>query len=87
MFEVGKHYEFRMIEGEDEVVFWGDVEAYEHPLLKVRDIPEHEIAAPFRPRPAPGQGADTSSGTVSRQPGPIINVTSPHFISAIEKLD
>ncbi|ALN75824.1 hypothetical protein [Aureimonas sp. AU20] len=86
MFEVGKRYEFRMIEGGDEVVSWGEVEAYEHPVLKLRDSPEREIPAHLMPRRPLGQGADRGPGTVPRRPGQIINVTSPNFISAVEKI-
>lgn len=39
MFEVGRRYEFRMIEGDGEVQFWGVVEKYEHPLIKLANIP------------------------------------------------
>jgi hypothetical protein len=37
MFEVGKKYEIRMIEGGTETVFWRTVEMYEHPLVKFAD--------------------------------------------------
>ncbi|KTQ97556.1 hypothetical protein NS226_04215 [Aureimonas ureilytica] len=55
MFQVGKSYEFRMIEGDDEVVFLGDVEAYEHPLLKIRDVPERPIPIRLMHGDAPGE--------------------------------
>lgn len=77
MFEVGKRYEFRMIEGGDEVLFWGKIDKYEHPLIKLADdepgglkitgedgalISELKMEAPIR--------------------GRIINVISPNFVSA-----
>lgn len=37
MFEIDQEYEFNMIKGGDETRFWGKVERYEHPLLKLRD--------------------------------------------------
>lgn len=71
MFEVGKTYEIRMIEGGEETTSWHTVERYEHPLLKLADVKfeDDDIMGPA--------GAE--------MPGPIINVTSPNFISALEK--
>tara|TARA_R100000365_G_C2709470_1_gene45340 strand:- start:106 stop:339 length:234 start_codon:yes stop_codon:yes gene_type:complete len=77
MFEVGSTYNFRMIEGGDEVTFDGTVEGYDHPLVKIAD---YKIPESLRPGRAPG--GDVSSGTVT---GPIINVTSIHFISAVAR--
>lgn len=87
MFQVGKHYEFRMIEGDDEIQFWGDVEAYEHPLLKLKDTPERPIPIRLMHGDAPGEQPAQAPQMVPRQPGQIINVTSPNFISAVEKVD
>ncbi|WCR16993.1 hypothetical protein [Paracoccus alcaliphilus] len=82
MFEVGKRYEFRVIEGGDEVSFTGRIEKYEHPLLKLEDTavealkiiltgPDGEDAKPLSDMPA------------RTFPGRIINVISPNFISAV----
>lgn len=68
MFEVGKRYEFRMIECGDEILFWGAVERYEHPLLKIADVP------------ASAPGDLVQHGPIN---SPVINVTSPHFICAV----
>lgn len=69
MFEVGKNYEFRMIEGGDEVTFWGQIEKYEHPLIKLSDL-HLELRAV--------QKSETIHGR-------IINVTSPNFVSAVRR--
>lgn len=37
MFEVGKRYEFRILEGGDEITMWRVIEKYEHPLIKFSD--------------------------------------------------
>lgn len=68
MFEVGRRYEIRMIESGEEISRYGVVELYEHPLLKLQDatFPAGSIYMP--------QGATLR--------GPIINTTSPNFISA-----
>lgn len=47
MFEVGKDYRFRIIEGSSEVTFVGTVEKYEHPLLKLADVEPSEFS-PYR---------------------------------------
>ncbi len=86
MFKVGAHYEFRMIEGDDEVQFGGEVEAYEPPLLKLKDTPEHPFPIQFMPGNAPGEQPPQAPQMIPRQPGQIINVTSPNFISALEKV-
>lgn len=67
MFEVGKRYEFRRIIGGDESSMSGRVESYDHPLLKTADE-TFDADSKFFP-----------GGVVK---GEIINVTSPHFISA-----
>ncbi|RVO74425.1 hypothetical protein [Sinorhizobium medicae] len=83
MFEVGEKYEFRMLEAGDEVLFWGTIESYEHPLIKLEDTPAVR-----------GEAADTEDGysfalvaDPEGQPiiGAIINVTSPNFISAVKQ--
>lgn len=57
-----------MIESGDETLFWGTVERYEHPLLKIADEPASEPGDPVQHGPINS---------------PVINVTSPHFISAV----
>ncbi len=83
MFEVGAKYEFRIIEGGDETQFWGTVESYEHPLIKLADTPamrsemansEDNFSLAF---------VEDPDGTPT--PGAIINVTSPNFISAVRR--
>lgn len=77
MFKVGQKYEFRMLEGDGEVTFWGTIEAYEHPLIKLADSPPMEVRIAF--------GQDTADEVVRKTkgaPGRILNVTSPNFISA-----
>lgn len=74
MFEVGKRYQFRIIEGGDEGTFSGVVEAYNHPLVM---LASHKISPKFAPGLAPGE--TERRDTI---PGKIINVTSVHFISA-----
>ncbi len=75
-------YEIRMIEGGDEVLFWGTVESYEHPLIKMEDTPAYTSAT-----------TDTDGFSISLVADPngkpsygaIINVTSPNFISALKQ--
>jgi hypothetical protein len=83
MFEVGAKYKFRMIEDGDEILFWGDVETYEHPLIKLKDTPATKT-----------ETINTEEGfsiaivdDPDRQPtiGAIINVISPNFISAVRQ--
>ncbi|TBG20623.1 hypothetical protein U8P76_10725 [Rhizobium johnstonii] len=75
MFEVGAKYEFKMLEGGGDVTFWGTVESYEHPLLKLADSEPMSLQINY--------GAETQLlGTSIARPGKIINVTSPSFISA-----
>lgn len=83
MFKVGKRYEFRMLEGGDEILFWGVVETYEHPLLKLEDFDPAELRIQFRP-PA-GPSTTQVIGNAEKVPGRIINITSPSFVSAVEK--
>ncbi|MBN9567413.1 MAG: hypothetical protein J0H79_07390 [Alphaproteobacteria bacterium] len=71
MFEVGKKYEFRIIEAGDETTLWGVVERYEHPLIQLARKPSLDIHT--------GKDKITLGGA----PGRIINVTSPNFISAV----
>lgn len=85
MFEVGAHYEFRMIEGGGEVILWGDIAVYEHPLIKLAD------SEPLRIQLI-GVGVDGSENhdpaddqIVPSQPGRIINVTSVNFVSAVRR--
>lgn len=78
MFEVGKYYEFHMIEGGGDVTFWGIVEAYDHPLLKLEDERSAGVSFVFD-----GKVVGHGGGNVAR--GQIINVTSPNFVSAQEQ--
>ena len=71
MFEVGKNYEFRMMEGGDEVTFWGTVEKYEHPLIKLTDS-HFQVSGAKKAMFVPGR---------------IINVTSTSFNSAVQKTE
>ena len=78
MFEIGARYEFCMIEGGDEETFVGTVKEYEHPLIKLEDSPTINISMMSR-----DDLEKTSKGeTIPSQPGRIINVTSPNFVSA-----
>lgn len=74
MFEIGALYEFRMIEGGDDVTFFGTVKEYNHPMITLEDSPTVHISMP--PSKVP------KSKTYPGQPGRIINVTSPNFVSA-----
>ncbi len=74
MFEVGYNYEFRMIEGGDEIMFHGVIETYEAPLIKLEDSPEGSLVIN-------GQTA----ATIPAQSGRIINTSSPNFISAVRQ--
>lgn len=68
MFEVGRRYEFHTREADEEVMFWGVVEKYDHPLVKLADTPALVTGNRF--------GDETI-------PGAIINVTSPNFVRAV----
>ncbi|MBY5442097.1 hypothetical protein HFO93_01065 [Rhizobium leguminosarum] len=81
MFEVGENYEFRVIEGGDEIMFWGIVESYEHPLIKLQDTP----AMTSKVLQDGISIALVADPTSPAYPGRIINVTSPNFISAVKK--
>jgi hypothetical protein len=78
MFEVGSKYEFRIIEGGDETMFWGTIETYEHPMIKLRD---EEISVVYAQQSGPG----SISVGPTIVPGKIMNVTSPNFISAVKR--
>jgi len=43
MFVVGKTYQFRMIEDGGEVTFAGEIEKYDHPLIKLADLQPSEM--------------------------------------------
>ena len=79
MFEVGKTYKFKWIVDGEELTMWGEVEHYDHPLLKTADHEPPTLVIDF------GDGDEKKvvapkSRSVIR--GEIINVTSPNFISA-----
>lgn len=79
MFKVGVNYEFRMLKGGDETLFWGEIESYEHPLIKLKDVdPVHLHVR------EPDGSTIVDMKTAKGIPGEIINVTSPNFISAVE---
>ncbi|WGD32030.1 hypothetical protein AncyloWKF20_09515 [Ancylobacter sp. WKF20] len=80
MFEVGKHYEFRCIEDGSECTFWGAIERYEHPLIKLMDTPPMRITIA-------GYGSNEVANTLETRgsKGKIINVTSLNFVSAVER--
>ncbi|PDS45185.1 hypothetical protein CO662_36795 [Rhizobium anhuiense] len=81
MFEEGQNYEFRLLEAGDEIMFWGIVESYEHPLIKLQ-----ETAAMTTQVLQDGASiAFVADPNSPAHPGRIINVTSPHFISAVKK--
>ncbi|MGO6887352.1 hypothetical protein [Rhizobium johnstonii] len=80
MFEVGENYEFRLIEAGDEIMFWGIVESYEHPLIKLQDSAAMTTQV-LQDGTSIALVADPNSPA---HPGRIINVTSQHFISAIK---
>ena len=84
MFKVGSKYEFRMAEAGDEVTFWGTIETYEHPLIKLEDtqMPDINLVAQET-----GEVFRSIRGGDKVYPGQIINVTSPNFVSAVEKTD
>lgn len=77
MFEVGKEYEFRLIEGADETSFRGTIVEYEHPLIKLADPTAAMIVI---------EGLEEEPVELNSLPraGRIINVTSLHFVSAVE---
>ncbi|QIO73934.1 hypothetical protein HA459_18710 [Rhizobium leguminosarum bv. trifolii] len=83
MFEVGKKYEFRIIEGGDEIVFWGTIESYEHPLLKLQDTRAMKSEVIREESSMSISFVEDPEGKVYR--GRIINVISPNFISAVQE--
>ncbi len=80
MFEIGARYEFCMIEGGNEVVFWDTVTEYEHPLIKLKGSPTINISVALE-----DSEKASKSKTFPGQPGRIINVTSSNFVSAQRK--
>ena len=78
MFEIGAQYKFCMIKDGSEVTFVGTVKEYEHPLIKLEDTPS--ITVRFISRE--GSGESSEGHPIPSQPGRIINVTSPNFVSA-----
>jgi hypothetical protein len=79
MFEVGKLYKFRMVQGDNEIMFWGVVETYEHPLVQLQDTGPITIRVVGVDSDEPVE-EESISGPF---PGRIINVTSPNFIGAV----
>jgi hypothetical protein len=79
MFEVGKKYEFHMLEAGDDVTFWGTIERYEHPLIKLEDTDALSISF------GDIHGEGDVSAEMPATPGRIINVTSPNFVSAVQQ--
>jgi hypothetical protein len=73
MFQRGRTYHFRMLEDGGDVTFDGEIEKYEHPLIKLSDT---VISVEY---------AGGEPGSASTYPGQIINVTSPSFVSAVLK--
>ena len=78
MFEIGAQYKFCMIEGGNEGTFVGTVKEYEHPLIKLEDTPSRAVRFISRE----GSGESSEGHPIPSQPGRIINVTSPNFVSA-----
>lgn len=77
MFEVGKSYEFRIIEGGEEILISGKIERYEHPLIKLED--EEPIVVQFvTSLDIPPREEKIFGGVPSR----IINTASTNFIWA-----
>lgn len=83
MFTVGASYNFRVIEDGDEVIFWGIVEKYEHPLVKLKDVNPSEVRIQMRGLGRLDQDI-TIGGGDKPIPGRIINVTSSNFVSAVQ---
>jgi hypothetical protein len=83
MFEVGKRYEFKMVDEDGHRTFWGVVERYEHPLLKLEDTKMSKVRIHLRP--SQGPASEQTIGGDETYPGEIINVTSSSFVSAVEK--
>lgn len=75
MFQTGKTYEIKMLEAGTEITLTGIVESYEHPLLKLRDVPPAHVEVRDL------ESKETVENGIVR--GPIINVGSSAFISAV----
>lgn len=88
MFKVGSRYEFTVIEAGDETTFWGTIESYEHPLIKLEDRRASDMSSLLITDAETGKTITEvkPQGVPAVMPGRIINVTSPNFISAVEKL-
>lgn len=77
MFKTGEKYEFHMMEGDSEVTFWGVIETYEPPLIKIAD------SEPVTIQLTGGDDDEPKTlATIGAHPGKIINTHSPAFISA-----
>lgn len=83
MFKIGTKYEFRILEGGEEVTFWGIIESYEHPLLKLADTELSQLRVHIQPSKGPAR-SEVIGGVGRKLPGQIINVTSTSFVSAVE---
>ena len=81
MFEVGKTYQFEMMDGGSQISFSGEIEEYDHPLVKLADAEPIEFHIH-------GHGSDepaTVLSSIGPTPGRIINVPSAAFISAVRR--
>lgn len=87
MFKVGAYYEFTAAadDGEGTVRFWGTVESYEHPLLKLTDEEMPDIVFQRHGAGEDEEPISVFKGDGKKLPGKILNVTAPQFISAVEK--
>lgn len=85
MFELGRRYEFKMTIGGAETTFWGEIESYEHPLIKLADVLPEPFDGPeiLDHEGNPIVEPPLLAGADKVFPGKIINVTSPNFISAV----
>lgn len=81
MFQVGGKYTFKMIsdDGDGITEFYGEVERYDHPLLKLKDSDPMVIR-----RVMFGSEGAAHEHPIASIPGQIINVTSVHFVSAVQ---
>jgi hypothetical protein len=77
LFKTGEKYEFHMMEGDSEVTFWGVIETYDPPLVKIADSEPITIQL---------VGSDDNEPveltSIGPRPGKIINTHSSAFISA-----
>ena len=81
MFEIGRKYEFKMIEGDREIVFSGHVDSYEHPLVRLAEARHAPVLkAGGLPNLVEPFTAWEDMTVVPRR---IINVTSPNFVGAV----